>query len=153
MSEQFTTYTVKSRADKYVWQFKYTLNGNLYAFKVLEGSLSVNQKIWLFQKANFPTEEAAMKLWQKNLKKNFEIEIGEPDLSFESFWNSYGHKIGKKPMAENTWKKLSKAVKIKALMAIKDYNGYLSRNPGIQKAHATTYLNQEYFNNEYKSTV
>lgn len=149
MEEQFTTYTVKSRADGYVWQFKYTLNGNLYAFKVLEGSLTVNQKLWLFQKGHFPSEEAAMKIWQKKLKANFEIEIGEPDLSFEAFWNAYAHKVGKKKMAQNSWEKLSKANKIKAMMGIKRYDNHLRLYPGVQKAHPSTYLNQEYYNNEY----
>lgn len=149
-----TTYTVKSRKDGFIWQFKYHLNGNLYSFTVLEGSLSGTQMKWLFGTDNFPALEVIMKeKWMKNLKANFEISIGEPDLTFEAFWNAYNNKVGKKKMAENTWNKLSKASKIKALQAISSYNKYLSRKPGIDKAHATTYLNQEYWGNEWKSAI
>lgn len=145
-----TTYTVKSRKDGFIWQFKYHLNGNLYSFTVLEGSLNGKQMKWLFGAANFPTLESIMKtIWMPQLRKNFEITVGEPDLSFEAFWNAYANKVGKKKMAENTWKKLSKANKIKALMGIKKYDNNLRLHPGVQKAHASTYLNQEYFNNEY----
>ena len=152
--EQTSTYNVKSRQDGFVWQFKYHLNGALYSFKVLDSQLSVKQRTWLFGRNNFPCTEADMKeVWMKKMNANFVIEVGEPDLSFDAFWNAYAHKIGKKKMAENSWNKLSKADKIKALMAIKDYNRYLSRKPGIEKAHATTYLNQEYWKNEYKSTI
>lgn len=152
--EQTSTYNVKSRQDGFVWQFKYHLNGALYSFKVLDSQLSPKQAHWLFATGKFPvTEDIMKKEWMKKLNANFVIEVGEPDLSFDAFWNAYAHKIGKKKMAENSWNKLSKADKIKALMAIKDYNRYLSRKPGIEKAHATTYLNQEYYNNEYKSAV
>lgn len=149
-----TTYTVKSRKDGFIWQFKYHLNGDLYSFTILEGKLNDNQVKWLFESCNFPAIEVLMKTrWMVKLKKNFEITIGEPDLSFEAFWNAYNNKVGKKKMAENTWNKLSKANKIKALQAISSYNKYLSRKPGIDKAHATTYLNQEYWENEWKSAV
>lgn len=156
MEEQLTTYTVKGRKTPVLWQFKYHLNGDLYSFTILEGELSGKQMGWLFSKRNFPASENLMNImWlkDKDILQKLEINKTELDLSFDGFWNAYAHKIGKKPMAENTWKKMSKANKIKAFMTIKDYNRYLSRKPGIEKAHATTYLNQEFYNNEYKSTI
>ena len=150
MSEQFTTYNIKSRRDGFVWQFKYHLNGAFYSFKVLDSQLSLEQRTWLFGSNKFPCTEREMKeVWMKNLRKNFEITVGEPDLSFEAFWNAYANKVGKKKMAENSWNKLSKGNKIKALMSIKKYDNNLRLHPGIQKAHASTYLNQEYYDNEY----
>jgi hypothetical protein len=145
-----TTYTVKSKQDGYVWQFKYRLNGDLKAFEILEGKLSVTQMKWLFSQGNFPATEIVMKTgWIPKLRKNFEIEVGEPDLSFDAFWNAYAHKVGKKVMAENSWKKLGRATKIKALMGIKRYNNHLRLHPGVAKAHPSTYLNQEYWENEW----
>ncbi|MCH4824277.1 hypothetical protein ML462_13965 [Gramella lutea] len=151
MDEQFTTYTVTGKNSPIVWQFKYHLNGLLAEFKLLEGELDAKQINWLFVKGKFPYREDQIKQW--NTIPEFDIKIGEPDLSFDSFWNAYGNKVGKKKMAENTWKKLSKADKLKALEAIKHYNNYLSRKHGIDKAHPTTYLNQEYYHNEWKSAV
>lgn len=150
-SEQFTTYTVTGKHTAIVWQFKYRLNGLLAEFKLLEGELDDKQVNWLFIKGKFPYQEKQIKGW--NSISNFKIEVGLPDLSFDAFWNSYNNKVGKKKMAENTWNKLSTGNKLKALQAIKDYNRYLSRKPGIDKAHATTYLNQEYFDNEWKSST
>ena len=150
-SNQLTTYTVTGKNAPIVWQFKYHLNGLLSEFKLLEGELDAKQINWLFVQGKFPYLEKQIKGW--SAISNFRIEVGEPDLSFDSFWNAYGNKVGKKKMAENTWNKLSQADKVKALQAIKHYNKYLSRKPGIDKAHATTYLNQEYYNNEWKSAT
>lgn len=145
-----TTYTVKSRQDGYVWQFRYDMGGNLLGFDILEGRLSVRQLKWLFSGGNFPATEIVMKTgWIPKLRKNFEISVGEPDLSFDAFWNAYANKVGKKKMAENSWKKLGKAIRIKALLGIRKYDNHLRLNPGIAKAHPSTYLNQEYWENEW----
>lgn len=149
-----TTYTVKSKQDGYVWQFRYQLNGDLVGYEILSGKLSEKQVKWLFNGGNFPATESIMKaVWMPKLRANFEITVGAPELTFEAFWNAYGNKVGKKKMAENLWNRLPKADKIKALAAITDYNRYLSRKPGIDKAHATTYLNQQYWENEWKSAT
>ncbi|MEO2064471.1 MAG: hypothetical protein ABGW97_15925 [Christiangramia sp.] len=148
--EQTSTYTVKHKKAKILWVFKYDLNGNLRSFTVDDRPLSTSQINFLFAERNFPFKESQMKeVWLSAKKSEFEIIVGKPDLSFESFWNAYGHKVGKKKMAENTWNKLSKANKIKALMGIKKYENNLRLQPGVQKAHPSTYLNQEYHNNEY----
>jgi len=151
MESSLTTYTVTGKSSEIVWQFKYHLNGLLSEFKLLEGELDEKQIQWLFLKGKFPYTEKQIKGW--TAIANFKIDVGLPDLSFDCFWTTYNNKVGKKKMAENSWNKFTTANKIKALMAIKDYNRYLSRKPGIDKAHATTYLNQEYFDNEWKSSV
>jgi len=149
MSEICTTYNIKSKQDGFVWQFKYTLNGDLKAFKILSGQLTGNQMKWLFSGGNFAANESIMKsVWMQKLKKNFEITVGDPDLSFEAFWNTYGKKHGKRKMAENSWNKMSKAKRIKAMLGIKRYVNHL-RLEGTAQAHASTYLNQEYYENEY----
>ncbi|AUS06460.1 hypothetical protein [Pseudotamlana carrageenivorans] len=146
-----TSYTVKSKNSDNVWEFKYDLNGNLKAFKVLSGVLSNQQMIWFFRKGNFPVLESVIKtIWIPNLKQNFEITIGEPDLSFEAFWNSYGNKVGKRKETENKWTRLSKAEKLQVLSSIPKYNNYLKHYPKQQKQYPSTYLNQEAYKNDWK---
>ena len=146
---QFTTYTIKSKQNGFIWQFKYLLNGDLKSFEIVEGKLSATQMKWLFAGANFPTIESIMKtVWMKELKQNFEITIGDPDLSFDAFMEAYGYKV-KRVMAERAWKKLNKADHIKAFLGLKGYNNHLKRNNGIAKAHPSTYLNQRYFEDEW----
>ncbi len=146
-----TTYTVKSKNTNNVWEFKYDLNGNLKAFNVLEGVLSKKQVEWLFRQGKFPMEEIDVKEnWIPNLKQNFEIIIGEVDLSFDAFWNAYNKKVGKRKMAENLWNRLSKAEKLLVMLSIPRYKNYLKYYPKQDMMYATTYLNQEAYKNDYK---
>ncbi|WP_281683403.1 hypothetical protein [Zunongwangia profunda] len=152
MEEQFVTYTVKGRKAPVLWEFRYRLNGDLYSFTILEGQLNGTQMKWLFSGKNFPATERLMTImWlkDKEITSKLEIKKTDLDLSFDAFWNTYNNKVGKKKMAESSWNNLSKANKIKALMAIPRYNNNLRLNPGIQKAYPTTFINQEYYNNEY----
>ncbi|QKX04866.1 hypothetical protein HN014_08030 [Aquimarina sp. TRL1] len=144
--EVTTTYTVKSKNYPTIWEFKYDLNGVLTSFKI-DGSLNQTQIDWLFS-SKFPYKEEVIKKWKSI--KNFEIIIGAPDLSFQTFWNVYGYKI-KKVVSERAWKKLSKADRLNALKGVKKYNNFLYRKPGREKANAATYLNQKYWEDEYSS--
>lgn len=146
-----TTYIVKGKNTSTVWEFKYHLNGVFASFEILEGELTFKQKRWLFDFNRFPYSENAIQSWKSI--NNFQIEVGDPDLSFDSFWKTYGYKVGKKAQTENIWDKMSKSDKIKCLLAIPSYNRYLSRKPGMEKAYPSTYLNQRYYENEYKSAV
>lgn len=148
MTELRTVYTVKGKKSPIIWEFKYDLNGLLREFNLLEGELSEKQKQWLFFHTRFPYTENAIKSWGKAYK-NFEVIIGQPDLSFDSFWKAYNYKVGKVP-AEKGWGKLSKANRLKAFKSIKPYNAYLRRK-GIEKAYAQKYINQEKFNDDFNS--
>jgi hypothetical protein len=145
-----TTYTVKSKKDKYVWEFKYDMDGSLKSYKILEGKLAGTQMEWLFSSGNFPANENVMKnVWMQKLKKNFEVSVGEPDLSFETFYNTFGNKI-KKNKAEAAWKKLSKADKILALQKIKSYKGYLKRKQ-VAQMNPEAYINQKRWEDDFDS--
>ncbi len=148
MSELLTTYTVKGKTSPIVWEFKYDLNGVLREFKLLEGELTEMQRKWLFFHTRFPYTENVIKSWDTVIK-NFEVIVGEPDLSFDNFWKAYNYKVGKIP-AEKAWNKLSKSNRLNAFKAIKPYNAYLRRK-GIEKAYAQKYLNQQKFNDEFNS--
>lgn len=145
-----TTYTVKAKSSDNVWEFKYDLNGDLTAFNILQGTLSKPQVVWLFVRGNFPHIEEVIKTnWLPKLKQNFEITIGEVDLSFDAFWNTYGNKVGKRKETENTWNRLSKANKIEVFKNIPRYINYLKYYPKQQKQYPSTYLNQEAYKNDW----
>lgn len=146
-----TTYIVRNKELDTIWQFKYDLNGDYVSFKRLDKALTKSQMKFLFLSGNFPATEATMKdVWMTKAKTVFEIEVGEPDLSFEAFWNLYANKFGKRKMAENTWNRLSKADKIKVFINIPKYKNYLKYYPNQQPMYPTTYLNQEAYKNEWK---
>ena len=146
-------YTVKPKPYDVLWVFKFDLNGVLTSFQIQDGNFDPAQYEWLIKKSFFPATEEHIKGWTKTYPNFFEITVGEIDLSFDTFWNTYANKVGKKIQAERTWNKLSKKDKLKALSSIKSYQNYLKRNQGIAKAYPNTYLNQRYFDNDYKSTA
>ena len=150
MNELTTIYTVKGRNIPVLWEFQYSLNGDLMLFKVLEGSeLSDKLVTWLFHPKRFPYKETTINSWKA--LKNLEIITGKPDLNFDNFWKQYALKVGK-INAEKAWKKLNESEKLKAFKSIKAYNGYLRRS-GISKAYAEKYLNQKKFNDEFNSLM
>lgn len=139
------TYTVKiERGD--IWVFKYNLNGVLVHFNVLEGEITEKHKEWLFIKGKFPYLEEHIKNWKKTLKQ-LTIEVGEPDFSFDALWDLYGNKVSKFD-AQKCFKKLSPADQIKCFMATPGYKKYVARK-GIGIAHLATFINRQYYNDDW----
>jgi hypothetical protein len=101
------TYTVKMQSGD-IWQFKYNLKGVLVFFNVMEGDLSEKQEKFLYLDGKFPWKETQIKDWSKLYKKTT-VEVGEPDLSFETFQKKiYPHNpLSKKKIALERWNKLS----------------------------------------------
>jgi hypothetical protein len=150
--EQLTTYRAKGKEIGLVFLFKYDLNGNLKLFEISEGELNEEQTTWLFSR--FPARESIIQeIWSKVEKflKIFTIEKSPADLSFESAWTLYNHKLSKLD-AEKAFKKLSEAEKIQFFLSIPKYERYL-KSSGIAKAHMSTYINKRYFENEYPEAV
>lgn len=146
-----TTYTVTFKRTNNMFEFNYDLNGHLQGFKVLRGTLNAQKAKWLFS-PRFPASESQMKtLWMQDaeFKKNVRIEVGEIDLSFETFYNAYNYKI-KKLKAAKAWDKLSKGNKIEALKSLKAYEGYLTRKR-VAKANPEAYLNQRRWEDDFNS--
>ncbi|HCY83153.1 MAG TPA: hypothetical protein DHV22_16900, partial [Xanthomarina gelatinilytica] len=102
---------------------------------------------WLFVKGFFPYTEKQIKGWVSI--KNFKIEVGKPDLSFDTFWEAYNHKV-KKAMSEKSWKRLSQKDQMQAIEHIVVYDKYLHRKH-IAKAAPSTYLNQRYWEDNHGS--
>lgn len=144
-------YTVIGSSFKGAMVFKYCLNGYLTSFELKDSDpLTEKQQNWMFRLGKFPYKEQELQAWKAIV--NFTITEGELDLSFEVFWNAYGHKV-KRQMAMKSWTKLSDDDKIAALAGIKHYLGYLKRKKNIEKAHPSTYLNQRYWEDEWGSAA
>lgn len=145
--DAFTTYTVTGKNSEVVWFFKYDLNGLLREFRLDEGTLDEKQIQWLFHKDRFPYLEKTIKGW--NSIKNLNVEVGTPNLTFDTFFNAYNHKV-KKVVSEKAWSRLSQKDRIEAIKGIKAYDNGIQRK-GIAKAHPSTYLNQRYWEDNWSS--
>jgi len=143
----YTTYTVRSKNSTNVWQFKYHLNGTLAAFEILEGMFDQAQIEWFFIKGRFPYLEDHVKHWKLKLQKNFEIEVGEPDLSFDHAWLVYDYRVGKKE-AKSAFDRLTKAKKILFFMSLPAYKKFLGRK-GTAQLYMSSYINGERYNDEF----
>lgn len=142
-----TVYTVKSKNSQNVWTFKYNLNGLLSSFEVLDGQLSLRQINWFLQDGNFPFTEIQIKAWPELLSENFEIIIGEPDLSFDSLWDLYGYKF-KRFESERKFNKLTPADRVRCFMAVPGYKKWLSKKT-ISQALLATFIHQRYFDDDW----
>ncbi len=145
MKELVTTYTIKVRKHPLIWEFQYDLNGFLKAFKI-EGILNQKQREFLFY--NFPYTEKEIDLYKKNVKL-FEVIIGKPDLSFDTFWKLYNYKMGK-INAQKQWKKLTELEKLNAIKSIKAYDGFLKRKQ-IAKVYPERYLKYKRFDDQFNA--
>lgn len=139
-------YTVTGTGFEGTMTFVFDTQGYLVAFNLQEAELEEKQRKWLYPR--MPLEEKGMSLFQ-NLK-NFIVEKGEPDLSFDRFWNLYALKQ-KRTVAEKLWSKLSKKDKLAALKTIRLYNNWLTRQNGIAKQLPDTYLRQKRWLDNFNS--
>lgn len=147
METTYTTYTVKGKNSPVYFVFKYDLNGDLRSFENHTEKILHKQIAWLF--SNFPAYETNIREWKALYAKNVEITIGEPDLSFETFWKAYRNPV-KKIMSQRAWNRLSKLDRRNAIAYIKIYDNYLFRK-GVAKAAPSTYLNQKYWEDSHGS--
>jgi hypothetical protein len=79
--------------------------------------------------------------------ENVKVTELEEDLSFDSFWKKYNHKVGNKRRAMKLWDLLSDDQKAAAIAYLRVYDTYLAMNNGMAKLYPETYLNQERWNN------
>lgn len=139
------TYTVKMQSGD-IWQFKYNLNGVLIFFSVLEGSLSEKQQEWLYLEGRFPWKEDHIKVWPQQFK-TATVEVGEPDLSFQTFWKMYPYNaLSKKKIAQERWNKLKESDRIKLLMKIPEYVK-LKNKENTSFPYAEVFINQRWWDN------
>lgn len=134
------TYTVSgTQTSGIIWKFTYNLDGLLSKFEFLEGDMTPVMIQWLFQKGYFPFKEEMIETFKQ--RKDLTVEIGDPDLSFDRFWNTYAKKQ-KKIVTEKLWKKLSDQNRLAAINGIKKYKTICRMNNHGQ-ALPDTYLSQQ----------
>jgi len=147
-----TTYTVTLVKEVIVWEFKYSLNGDLLSFKVLEGVLSNAHMIWMFTKGNFPATEAIITTnWStKEYAKLFEVKKGDFDYTFDAWYNYFANKVGKLKQTKNAFNKLSKGEIILLWKGTHGYKKYLQYNQEQSVQYPSTFINQESYKNDWK---
>lgn len=139
------TYTVKMASGD-IWQFKYNLKGVLIFFNVIEGNLTEKQEKFLYLEGKFPWKEDQIKKWSALYKKTV-IEIGEPNISFATFWKMYPYNgLSKKKIAEERWNKLKDGEKIKILMKIPEFIK-LKNKDNTKFPYAEVFINQRWWDN------
>lgn len=148
MKEPTTKYTFKSKNTPILIEFQYDLDGRLRAFEIVEGELTNEQFKFLFDASRFPHTESRVEVWKVKVT-SMEITKGEPDLSFNTFWNLYNYKVGKKA-TEMQWKKLKPLDRINAIKAISSYEGYLKRTH-IAKVYPERFLRNRRFEDQFNS--
>ena len=147
MNEVVKIYNVIGSGFKGVWVFKYNLNGVLAAFELQDVIMNDKQVLWLFSR-HFPYKESHINNYRAYA--NFTVTEGDFDLTFTMFWDAYNHKI-KREMSLKAWDKLTDDDKMRAIAGIRHYDGYLARKRNMEKAHASTYINQKYWNDNWGS--
>lgn len=107
----------------------------------MEAKAGLEPKTWLAI-LKYVRDKAHFDIWLKDHKKSTtKVRALTIDLSFDTFYEQYDNKQGKKA-AENAWKRLSKEDKAKALDYISTYNNKLARS-GVAKKYPATYINQK----------
>lgn len=104
--------------------------------------LSLEQFKWLFE--HYPFSMKRLESY-KSLASCKVSEVAT-DTSFAAFWSEYANKMGNKKMAEKLWNGLEESERLKALKYIPVLTQF-SAQRGIEKPYATTYLNQQRWNN------
>lgn len=138
-----TTYTVTGRKDGTI-TFTFDLNGDLILFKYQGDLLTDKQRKWMYPR--IPVQQDQIKNWMAI--KEFTVTKGEPDISFEAFWLTYGEK-SKKIRSQKLYKALSDTEKFNAIAGIKRYNNWLRRQNGINRMLPDTYLYQKRWLDEF----
>lgn len=147
IQEPVTTYTIHGKGFPVLMVFKYGLNGIFKSLELKDGEFSEKFRRFLFNPNNFPYFESDVKNWEA--RPNIKVEVGEPEIDFDTFWNLYNYKVGK-PKTIKEWKKLPKTDQIKAISQVKAYDGFLRRKQ-IAKVYPERYLKHRRFEDQFNS--
>lgn len=115
-------------------------------FMSIEMDMAPLQVEWLVK--HLPYEEQMLDYF-KGLARFVVAEIPD-DLEFETFWNTYDYKVGKKERARKLWAALWDAERVKVLKAIPQYKNWLAQKNGIETLFPETFLSQRRWENHYK---
>lgn len=111
-----------------------------------DSEMSLKQIQWLA--THLPKEVTELESIVRTIK-GVMMEVAM-DVSFDAFWNAYGHKINRKRCVL-LYNRLSEAKKVLVIQSISAYDGYLRRSNGRAKQDPETYLKKESFLNNWSS--
>ncbi|MBN1651730.1 MAG: hypothetical protein JW857_10400 [Bacteroidales bacterium] len=99
-----------------------------------------------FMLSNLPAMESELESFV--VLHKLKLNRVQQDLSFESFWNAYKYKVGKKARTERLWNSLDKLERELVFIAIPKYHRFIS-SKNQESAYAETWLNNRMWENEY----
>jgi len=115
----------------------------LCSYDITSAQLTEEQKIWLLKRLPRELAELSFLLSKMEGGKITEVTI---EVTFEVFWKRYNDAArSSKKKTEKIWKKMNVHEQLKAYNFIGNYEASISN--GIAKKYATTYLNDELWNN------
>lgn len=103
-----------------------------------------------FMRSNWNEESLLENVNDLSSTVRFRVAKVEQDLSFESFWEAYGYKVGNKARAAKLWGNMGKQDKQHCFVGIRAYNYYLTLHTNVEKLYPETFLHQRRYENEYK---
>lgn len=115
--------------------------------KALHVNAELEPNQWQWLRKDFPVTIDIL----FNLESTSSLRVTEvsDDLSFGVFWEAYKYKVGNKKQAEKIWNLLSEVDQVSALASIPKYLHWLACRPNMEQTHATTWLNQRRWENDY----
>lgn len=139
-------YTVKIDSTD-VLEVCYDSDGDLFGVQ-FDASTNAIQRNWFLSLLGV-RYEGLLNIQQRVKEKGLKCEIIEipKDLSFETFWEAYAYKVGKKERVKKKWEAMAEVERTKALAYIKKYNHFLAERPHMERKYAETYLNCAEWNN------
>lgn len=103
-----------------------------------------NSTEWLL--TNIPTKEPDLQYWMPDL---FEKTVIVEKITFDDFWEAYGHKVGKLN-AEKHWNKLSMSDRAKAIKMAPRYKAWCQQmNPPRRLKDPERYLSNRTFDDNF----
>ncbi len=146
--EEFKTFTIKSRKKLGSWFFRFNLDGSLYSYTVLKGTLTVEQARWLFKGGHFPICIEDMQYFKQKFGGQFVIEETNPEMNFAFFWSIYKKPVLKKQALEYWNKKMNEKEHILAINGVDPYRKYCEgKKQDMQDA--IRYLKNKRYEDEY----
>ena len=145
MKQPLTVYRAVGKTSGLIFLFKYDLNGILRAFQIEEGEMNDEQLKWLYSQ-NFPARENLMKSNWMKLKKyrdKFNVERSPADLTFDTLWENYNHKM-KKAESLKKFNKLKEDDLIACFVQVPKYIKSCQRR-NVSMTNLATFIHQKYY--------
>lgn len=131
------------RAKQYTGKviYKFKDDGTFGGIDYSEASLTIEQSSWLLQR--LPANADQMNVF---VKMGMDVLEVVETVDFKAFWDRYNDKArSSRVKTERVWRRMPKSEQVKAYNYIPKY---LHSIPGgVMKKYATTYLNDQLWNN------